>query len=345
MSDKDTKFWVCEHCGGENSIDGALTSAHSKAEKEFLEAEVRAELSEEMASLERKVKTKDLEVESLKKLNDDQIQSKIDLALAEEISVLNAKFLLDKQALKNENLSLKQNIEKLSQKSAQGSVQAQGETGEILIEEMLAKAFPYDQIKEVKKGDRGADCVLTVFAGQVSSSILIESKVTKRFEGTKWLPKLRADMETQDATFGILVSDALPSDKSSAYADGNIWICGFHEFLGIVGALRQGLDRMNRLKLSRGAAESTAQEMLDFLTSPRFASIIESMLAPADELRTQLQKERAAFERQWRVRESSINKMFDSAAMFHGELVAIAGENIPEISALPTINNLLSEEK
>ena len=62
---------------------------------------------------------------------------------------------------------------------------------------MLHKNFPYDSVKEIGKGHRGADCLLTVSAGQVCNSILIESKVTKNWDN-KWLPKLRADMEREN---------------------------------------------------------------------------------------------------------------------------------------------------
>ena len=163
--------------------------------------------------------------------------------------------------------------------------------------------------------------------------------------GAKWLPKLQSDMERVNAAFGILVSDVMPAGRSRAYLEGNIWVCGFHEFLGITGAIRQGLDQLNRLKLSRGSAETTAQEMLDFLTSPRFKSIIESMLTPVAQMREQLSSEKRAFEKQWRIRENAINKMYDAAALFHGELISIAGENIPEISTLPSVSHLIPEEK
>ena len=346
MSTEQENYWICSNCGHENSLEmSGAAGLHLERHKRDLEAEMRAELAEEFASLKRVIKAKEIEAESLKQMNDDQIQSKIDLALAQASSELNAKFLLDKQSLKNENDQLKKDIAALGKRTNQGSVQAQGESGETLIEDLLRKQFPFDKIKEIGKGDRGADCLLIVSAGRISSSLLIESKVTKRWEGTRWLPKLRADMERENATFGILVSDILPADKVSPYLDGNIWVCGFHEFLGIAGAVRQGLDQLNRLKLSRGTAETTAQEMLDFLTSPRFSAIIESMLTPVVQLREQLSSEKRAFEKQWRMRENAINKMFDSAALFHGELISIAGENIPEISALPSVSTLLSEEK
>ena len=337
--------WICNHCGEANIIGEVETFAHLETHRSEIETEIRAEVAEEIASMQRKVRAREIEAESLKKMSDDQIQSKIDLALAHERSALNAQFLLDQQGLRNENDKLKRDIAALGKRSSQGSVQAQGEAGEILIEDLLRKTFPNDQVKEIKKGARGADCLLIVSAGQVSSGVLIESKVTQRWEGTKWLPKLRADMEAENASIGILVTDKFPPGQTTAFLDGNIWVVRFHEVLGVAGAVRQGLDQLNRLKLSRGTAESTAQEMLDFLTSPRFASIVESMLSPVSDLRDQLVSEKRAFEKQWRIRENAINKMFDSAALFHGELISIAGENIPEINSLPSVNNLLSEEK
>lgn len=344
MSDFQNKIFVCSHCGMENSVEDTLAKAEYERARADIEAKLRAEYSEDMASLQRKVEAREIEANSLKEINAEQIQSQIELALAKQKSELQGKHLLDKELLKNENESLKRNIEELGQRSNQGSVQAQGEAGETFIEDVLHKNFPYDSVKEIGKGHRGADCLLTVSAGQVCNSILIESKVTKNWDN-KWLPKLRTDMERENAVFGVLVSDALPSTKSSAFNDGNIWICGFHEFTPITIALRQGLDQLNRFKLARGAAENTAQEALDFLTSPRFVSNMEGMLAPLVQLREQLSAEKRAFDKQWRIRENNINKMFNSAALLHGDLISIAGENIPEISMLPSVHNILPEEK
>ena len=328
----------------ENSLEYHEVKAEYERARADIEEKLRVEYSSEMASLHRTIEAREIEAASLRDINAEQVQSQIELALAKQKSELQGKHLLDKELLKNENETLKRNIEELGQRSNQGSVQAQGEAGETFIEEVLKKTFPYDSVKEIGKGHRGADCLLTVSAGQVSNSILIESKVTKNWDN-KWVPKLRADMERENAVFGVLVTNSLPSTKSSAFNDGSIWICGFHEFTAITIALRQGLDQLNRFKLSRGAAENTAQEALEFLTGPRFVANMEGMLAPLVQLREQLSAEKRAFEKQWRTRENAINKMFDSAALLHGDLISIAGENIPEISMLPSVNNLLPEEK
>ena len=62
-------------------------------------------------------------------MNEDKIQSKIDLALFKNRSELNSRFLLEKQSLKNENDKLKRDIAELRARSTQGSVQAQGRSG------------------------------------------------------------------------------------------------------------------------------------------------------------------------------------------------------------------------
>lgn len=51
----------------------------------------------------------------------------------------------------NEILHLKTIIKDLEIKAAQGSQQAQGEVGEILIEETLRRNFRFDTVSEVKK--------------------------------------------------------------------------------------------------------------------------------------------------------------------------------------------------
>ena len=113
----------------------------------------------------------------------------------------------------------------------------------------LYAKISYDHVEEVRKGARGADCLLNVTLAGSVNSIFIESKVTKEF-GREWVGKLRGDMRDRDAVFGVIVTDAMPKDRPSAHVDGNIWICRFHEYLNIVAALRLSLDQMNRLTVS-----------------------------------------------------------------------------------------------
>lgn len=55
--------------------------------------------------------------------------------------------------------SLKKQVEEMSRKAEQGSMQMQGEVQELAIEEILRNLFPVDLIEEVGKGIKGADVV------------------------------------------------------------------------------------------------------------------------------------------------------------------------------------------
>ena len=54
----------------------------------------------------------------------------------------------------------------LKKKSSQGSMQSQGEAGEILLENRLRGTLPLEDIDEIGKGQAGADCVMKVAAGK-----------------------------------------------------------------------------------------------------------------------------------------------------------------------------------
>jgi hypothetical protein len=79
--------------------------------------------------------------------------------------------------------SLKTQIQVLTRKVEQGSMQLQGEVQELAIENYLKENFPLDTIEEIKKGARGADCLQIVNSrGRLNcGSIYYESKRTKDF--------------------------------------------------------------------------------------------------------------------------------------------------------------------
>ena len=95
-------------------VEDTLAKAEYERARADIEAKLRAEYSEDMASLQRKVEAREIEANSLKEINAEQIQSQIELALAKQKSELQGKHLFDKELLKNENESLKRNIKELA---------------------------------------------------------------------------------------------------------------------------------------------------------------------------------------------------------------------------------------
>ena len=74
----------------------------------------------------------------------------------------------------------------------QGSVQSQGEAGEVLIEETLKNKYPNDEILEIPKGKKGADVLHKIKAnsGKVAGTILYGLKLQRFLK--------RLDQKTQN---------------------------------------------------------------------------------------------------------------------------------------------------
>ncbi|MEO0390789.1 MAG: DUF2130 domain-containing protein, partial [Pseudomonadota bacterium] len=144
--------------------------------------------------------------------------------------------------------AMRRQIEALKQKSEQGSMQAQGEAAELILEDQLRRAFPADSIAEVGKGIRGADCLQTVAGG--AGTLLWESKRTQNWSND-WAPKLRADLRTAGADLAVLVSTARPEGIETFEARDGIWICAPRFALALAGVLRHSLIEVAQARAAR----------------------------------------------------------------------------------------------
>ena len=261
------------------------------------------------------------------------------LALAEQKSELLTEKDLEKNALLKENAALKSDIDDLKKRSDQGSVQFQGEIGETFIEDTLRNHFPHYSVKEIKKGHKGADCILFLNDNGFNQSIIFESKLTKNFD-SKWLVKLENDIKTNGSLYGILVTDAMPSDQSEPYLINNIWVCQFHDFLTITRGVIELITQVNKVKAANQLTDDQARDMFNYLTGPKFANTINLLLRPINMMSEQLNSEKRAFTKQWAIREKAIDKVFDAVALLHGEISSIGGPGLPEIETIPNVEFL-----
>ncbi|MEL7098708.1 MAG: DUF2130 domain-containing protein, partial [Pseudomonadota bacterium] len=209
-----------------------------------------------------------------------------------------------KQAESNVQMeAMRRQIEALKQKSEQGSMQAQGEAAELILEDQLRRAFPADQIDEVGKGIRGADCVQHVAGGV--GSILWESKRTQNWSND-WAPKLRGDMRTAGADLAVLVSTARPDGIDSFEARDGIWICAPRFVLALAGVLRHSLAEISQARAAREGQATKTEMLYDYLTGPQFRARVEAMLEPFEEMERALAQEKRALTKQWALREKQL---------------------------------------
>ena len=132
--------------------------------------------------------------------------------------------------MENKNRQLTENAQKGSQIGQQGSMQNQGEGGELFIEGILNDEFPNDSIEEVPKGKKGADCLHTVIGESqiIAGKIVYESKEPRRDDSDS---KINNDANLVEANISVIVSDELGKNmESMMQIERGLFVCKFNDF-------------------------------------------------------------------------------------------------------------------
>jgi hypothetical protein len=229
--------------------------------------------------------------------------------------------------------------EEMKRKADQGSMQTQGEVQELLLEEMLRSAFPFDLINEVGKGVRGADCIQTVrnSFGQECGTIIFESKRTKDF-ANDWIDKLKADMRSQGADVAVIVTQALPKDMNNFGEKEGVWICSFAEAKAVVAMLRDAIIKIFNASKSQDNKGDKMHLLYDYLTSREFAGQWQAIREGFMSMKLSIQRERDAMEKLWKAREKQLEKVLLSAAHVRGSIEGISGTDV-DLNLLESIND------
>ena len=235
--------------------------------------------------------------------------------------------------------------EEMRRKAEQGSMQLQGEIQELILEEMLKAAFPFDLVCEVGKGVRGADCVLTVRnnLGQECGTIIFESKRTKHFD-KNWIEKLKADMRSTAADVGVIVTQALPDQVATFGQVDGIWICTFNDALALVHVLRDGITRIFNAAKTQENKGDKMHMLYAYLTSNEFGEQWKAIREGFQAMKQSIQKERDAMEKLWKMREKQLEKVLLNAAHIKGSIEGIAGSDNIQLDLIDNTDPMLVEE-
>ncbi|GAA8262529.1 DUF2130 domain-containing protein [Helicobacter pylori] len=293
------------------------------------------ELHQKEAEIER-LKRENNEAESrLKAENEKKLNEKLDLE-RERIE----KALHEKNELKfkqqEEQLEMLRNELKNAQRKAElSSQQLQGEVQELAIEEFLRQKFPLDCIEEIKKGQRGGDCIQVVHTREFQNcgKIYYESKRTKEFQKA-WVEKLKSDMREIGADVGVIVSEALPKEMERMGLFEGVWVCSFEEFKGLSAVLREGVIQVGLAKKSQENKGDKVNLLYHYLTSSEFSMQVNAIIEGFEQLRADLESEKRAMARIWKSREKQIDKVFEGTINMYGSIKGIAGNAIGPVKAL-----------
>lgn len=223
--------------------------------------------------------------------------------------------------------------DEMRRKAEQGSMQLQGEVQELILEELLRNSFPFDEIGEVGKGVRGADCIQTVRNkfGQDCGRIIYESKRTKDFSND-WIDKLKKDMRGAGVDVAVIVTQCYPKGMDCFGEKDGVWICSFDEAKAVAYVLRDGIIKLSNASRSQENKGDKMHMLYDYLTGTEFSEQWKAIREGYMSMRLSIHKERDAMEKMWKMREKQLDKVLLNASGIRGSIEGIAGADTISLS-------------
>ncbi|MGH1427642.1 MAG: DUF2130 domain-containing protein [Arenicella sp.] len=363
----------------ELAVERRALAKEKAEQSELIERQLKAELSKREVALANKIKGEAAEeqrdaIESLrleleeksskvKELNKTTVQLETlkrekgeleDKYKAEAERQITSKLLAERERIQREEQDKselrfkelqkqledqKKLTEEMKRKQEQGSMQTQGEVQELAIEEWLAEKFPLDTVDEIKKGERGADClqIVNTRSRQNCGTIYYESKRTKNFQPS-WIEKFKADIQDRNANIGVLVTEVMPADMERLGLKEGIWICTYDEFKGLCTVLRESLIQISSAIITQEGKGDKMGMLYDFLTSNEFKMQIESIVDGFTQMKTDLESEQRAMRSIWKKREKQIEKVLMNTTGMYGSIRGIAGNAVQVIPSLELLD-------
>ena len=320
-SDFENKLQMLDNANKES--EEKLRLARSK-ELDFLKKEQAMKEKEAEMELEIQRKLQEQRGEMIEQIRKQE---------AEKTSLKDTEHQLRVRELEKQLDDQKKLAEEMKRKAEQGSMQLQGEVQELILEELLRNAFPFDLVTEVGKGVRGADCVHHIRNqfGQDCGKIIYESKRTKDFS-MEWIEKLKKDMRSMGVDVAVIVTQAYPKGMDCFGEKDGVWICSFDEVKAVSYILRDGIVKLFSAAKSQENRGDKMHMLYDYLTSNEFSEQWKAIREGFMSMKLSIQRERDAMEKLWKAREKQLEKVMLNAAHIRGSIEGIAGTDSIQLS-------------
>lgn len=319
-----------------------LLEQNNKDNEEKLKEARRQQLNFLKKEQELKNKEAELELSVQKKLHQEREKLSVEIRKLEEqrIAAKETEFQLRLKEMEEKLEAQKKLAEEMTRKAEQGSMQTQGEVQELLLEEMLRTAFPFDIITEVGKGVRGADCIQTVRnnLGQEAGKIIFESKRTENFS-TDWIEKIKKDMHNQAADIAMIVTKTLPKDMIQFGEKQGVYICSFNEVKSLVDVLRNAILKLAEAKNLQENRGDKMNAIYNYVTGQEFRRGLQMMRENFRNLQLQLDKEKEDFEKNWQKKRKMIQTIIDNSSHVSGSIEGITGNDTVDLNLLDEVNS------
>ncbi len=244
-----------------------------------------------------------------------------------------------KELEKNKQMDdMRKQIEDLKRKSEQGSQQLQGDVQEVELKNILKREFPFDDVKDVPTGIKGADVLQIVRNnyGKECGMIVWESKRTKIWSDG-WIAKLKEDKRQVNADVAVIISQVLPTGVRNFIDKNGVLIGNFEMILALGTLIRNKLLELAMSKASLKGKEGKKEILWDYLRGKEFFQRLEAISDAYTQLQYDIEVEKRWFTRKWSKQEKNIRAVIDNIVGMHGDLQHIVGRDLPEMKGLESL--------
>lgn len=304
--------------------------SESQSEKEA-NSELRIQLKSLMEGLREEKKARmDAELMAQRELGEKE-----DILRQEIQKQSDEKYRFKAMEQEKKIADMQKSLDEAQRKASQGSQQGQGEVLELMLEQKLRVDFPFDEITEIKKGQRGADIVQTVKneAFAPCGILLWETKNGKWQPA--WVPKFKSDIREAGASIGVIVSHELPVEYGDMkHLESNVWAVKPSLATVLAVALRATILQVDGANRMNAGKDTKMEALYQFLVGPEFRHRVEAIVENYGTLQTEIEKEKRSAALRWAHQEKAIRAVIDNTIGMYGDLQGITSQALPAIKSL-----------
>ena len=319
MEDMKTRLKEQEKAGEEmkkNELEMRKKARELEDKEKNFELEMSRKMDEEKKKLEEKL-SKEMNEKSNKDLDEKM----------EKIQEENRKKEME---MMKQQEQMKKTIDDLKRKAEQGSQQIQWDIQEDDLKNAITQAFPIDNVDDVPTWVKWADLIQTVKNNVWQSAWIIvwESKNTKSWTDS-WIMKLKDDKLKVNWNIAILVSVVLPKWIKNFWMVDDVMVCVPEFAIPVCNMLRDKLISISKVEKSLEWKDIKMEMLYKYLSSEEFSSKITMMVDVFAQLKTWIDSERRAMEKNWKKREKDLERATFAVTWMYGELESLMGQALP----------------
>jgi hypothetical protein len=143
------------------------------------------------------------------------------------------------------------------------------------------------------------------------------------------------DLRASKANIPVIVTSVLPKSIKSGFGfyEG-VWVTEPKYTEPLAEILRKSLIDIARERHNSKDRGTKADMIYSYLTSDAFVQQIQSIIEVHQNIKNQIQKERAGYEKFWKEREAQAERIMISTAGIYGSIQGVAGQSLPPVKGL-----------